>query len=120
MVIDRLGGDDLAAFPIEHARLRTHKYAIAICAPLIAVYGWVLQLKTVWNWSLLPPPFSRVRADSKGLTEIHDNQNMAVPLALQFLIGYTNQVLYTVSPSPRPPPRKKYSTRRRLERRPVS
>ncbi|ROV96974.1 hypothetical protein VSDG_04160 [Cytospora chrysosperma] len=67
MVIDRLGGDDLSAFPIEHARLRTHKYAIAICAPLIAVYGWVLQLKT----------------------------NMAVPLVLQFLIGYTNQVLYT-------------------------
>lgn len=49
MVIDRLRGDDLSVFPIEHARLRTSKFAIAICAPLIAVYGWVLQLKTVWE-----------------------------------------------------------------------
>lgn len=47
VVIDRLRGDDLSEFPIEHARLRTSKFAIAICAPLIAVYGWVLQLKTV-------------------------------------------------------------------------
>ncbi|KUI67641.1 Quinidine resistance protein 2 [Cytospora mali] len=66
MVIDRLRGDDISAFPIEHARLRTLKYAIAICAPLVATYGWVLQVKA----------------------------NMAVPLVLRFLIGFTNQPLY--------------------------
>lgn len=53
MVIDRLRGDDHSTFPIEHARLRTSKFAIVLCAPLIAVYGWVLQLKTVCRLYLL-------------------------------------------------------------------
>lgn len=47
LIIDRLRGDDLKAFPIEHARLRTHKYAVAVCAPLIIAYGWALQSETV-------------------------------------------------------------------------
>lgn len=45
--IDRVGGDDLTTFPIEHARLRTHKYSIFLCASLIAAYGWVLQAQVV-------------------------------------------------------------------------
>lgn len=45
--IDRYHGDDLSTFPIEHARLRTSKYFIAACAPLIAGYGWALWAKTV-------------------------------------------------------------------------
>lgn len=45
--IDRVGGDDLANFPIEHARLRTHKYSIIICAALLATYGWILHFEVV-------------------------------------------------------------------------
>lgn len=45
--IDRVGGDDLSTFPIEHARLRTHKYSIIICASLIAAYGWTLHARVV-------------------------------------------------------------------------
>ncbi|KAI0132590.1 putative MFS transporter [Xylariales sp. AK1849] len=67
ITIDRVRGDDLTAFPIERARLRTHKYFVIICASLIAAYGWVLQVKA----------------------------HMAVPLVLQLLIGFSNQVLYT-------------------------
>ncbi|KAI5921826.1 putative MFS transporter [Camillea tinctor] len=59
--------DSHLEFPIERARLRTCKYAILVCAPLIAVYGWTLQIKS----------------------------HMAVPLSLQFLIGFSNQLLYT-------------------------
>ncbi|KAL6398982.1 putative MFS transporter [Ilyonectria robusta] len=47
--IDRHQGDDLSTFPIEHARLRTSKYFIAACAPLIAGYGWALWAKTYQN-----------------------------------------------------------------------
>ena len=45
--IDRVRGDDLSTFPIEHARLRTHKYSIIICASLIATYGWILRARLV-------------------------------------------------------------------------
>ncbi|KAK2772772.1 hypothetical protein FQN52_004837 [Onygenales sp. PD_12] len=45
--VDRRKGDDLKAFPIEYARLRTCKYFIALCAPLIIGYGWALQSKVV-------------------------------------------------------------------------
>lgn len=45
--IDRVGGDDLSTFPIEHARLRTHKYSVIICASLIATYGWILRAQVV-------------------------------------------------------------------------
>ncbi|KAI1329479.1 putative MFS transporter [Xylariaceae sp. FL0255] len=65
--INRISGDDLAGFPIERARLRSCKYSILVCAPLIIGYGWTLQVKT----------------------------NMAAPLILQFLIGFSNQLLYT-------------------------
>ncbi|KAK9799958.1 putative Major facilitator superfamily (MFS) profile domain-containing protein [Seiridium cardinale] len=65
--IDRHGGDNLSTFPIEHARLRTSKYLLAACAPLIAVYGWMIQIKA----------------------------HMAIPLILQFFIGLTNQPLFT-------------------------
>ncbi|KAI0600587.1 putative MFS transporter [Biscogniauxia sp. FL1348] len=44
--ISQTVADDLAEFPIERARLRSCKYAILICAPLIAAYGWMLQIKT--------------------------------------------------------------------------
>ncbi|KAK2805346.1 hypothetical protein FQN50_006247 [Emmonsiellopsis sp. PD_5] len=47
LTIDRRKGDDLRAFPIEYARLRTCKYFIALCAPLIIGYGWALQSKVV-------------------------------------------------------------------------
>ncbi|KAF7561984.1 hypothetical protein G7046_g2152 [Stylonectria norvegica] len=67
VVIDRRKGDDLSGFPIEYARLRTSKYFIAACAPLIAGYGWALEARV----------------------------HMAVPLVLQFWIGFTNQLLFT-------------------------
>ncbi|KAK3941411.1 MFS general substrate transporter [Diplogelasinospora grovesii] len=67
MAIDRRRVDGLATFPIEHARLRTCKYFIVLCAPLIVGYGWALQVKA----------------------------HIAVPLVLQFLIGFTNQVNFT-------------------------
>lgn len=47
ILIDRVGGDDLSTFPIEHARLRTHKYSVIICASLIATYGWILRAQVV-------------------------------------------------------------------------
>ncbi|KAI0376959.1 MFS general substrate transporter [Hypomontagnella monticulosa] len=65
--IDKRRGDDISKVPIEYARLRTNKYYIALCAPLIAGYGWILQFKV----------------------------HMAVPLVLQFLIGFTMQPLFT-------------------------
>ncbi|KAI0886352.1 MFS general substrate transporter [Annulohypoxylon maeteangense] len=67
MHVDQLRGDDVSKIPIEYIRLRTHKYYIAFCAPLVAGYGWSLQLKT----------------------------HMALPLTLQFLIGFTMQPLFT-------------------------
>ena len=47
LTINRVCGDDLLTFPIERARLRTHKYSIIICACLIATYGWVLHAQVV-------------------------------------------------------------------------
>ncbi|KAI2463007.1 MFS general substrate transporter [Annulohypoxylon bovei var. microspora] len=67
MHVDQSRGDDISKIPIEYARLRTNKYYVAFCAPLIAGYGWSLQLKA----------------------------HMALPLVLQFLIGFTMQPLFT-------------------------
>ncbi|KAI1407509.1 MFS general substrate transporter [Hypoxylon sp. FL1857] len=67
MSIDQFREDDISKVPIEYARLRTNKYCVALCAPLIAGYGWALQLKV----------------------------HMALPLVLQFLIGFTMQPLFT-------------------------
>lgn len=47
LVIDRVKGDDLSMFPIECARLRSSKYFIVICVPLLVAYGWTLQKKLV-------------------------------------------------------------------------
>ncbi|PGH13782.1 hypothetical protein AJ79_03482 [Helicocarpus griseus UAMH5409] len=65
--VDRDRENDIEDFPIEYARLRTCKYFIALCAPFIIGYGWALQAKV----------------------------HMAVPLVLQFFIGFTNQVNFT-------------------------
>ncbi|KAI0107920.1 MFS general substrate transporter [Hypoxylon sp. NC0597] len=65
--IDQFRGNDISKMPIEYARLRTNKYYIALCAPLVAGYGWAIQL----------------------------NAHMALPLVLQFLIGFTMQPLFT-------------------------
>ncbi|KAK3368305.1 putative MFS transporter [Podospora didyma] len=67
MVIDYKRGDDISAFPIEYARLRTCKHVAALCAPLVVGYGWALQTKA----------------------------NIAVPLVLQFFIGFTGQISFT-------------------------
>ncbi|KAK6852097.1 hypothetical protein PG995_012222 [Apiospora arundinis] len=56
-----------ADFPIEYARFRTNKYFIVATVPLIVAYGWTLQIRS----------------------------HIAVPLILQFLIGFTNQSLFT-------------------------
>ncbi|OTA58874.1 MFS general substrate transporter [Hypoxylon sp. EC38] len=69
MSIDQFRGNDISKMPIEHARLRTNKYCVALCAPLVAGYGWAIQLKA----------------------------HIALPLALQFLIGFTMQPLFTAS-----------------------
>ncbi|KAI1212055.1 MFS general substrate transporter [Annulohypoxylon truncatum] len=67
MHVDQLRGDNVSKIPIEYIRLRTNKYHIAFCAPLVAGYGWSLQLKA----------------------------HMALPLVLQFFIGFTMQPLFT-------------------------
>ncbi|ATY58606.1 Major facilitator superfamily general substrate transporter [Cordyceps militaris] len=59
--------DDLTDFPIERARLGVTKYAVLLCVPCIVGYGWALQY----------------------------HAHMAVPLVLQFLIGFTTQVNFT-------------------------
>ncbi|KAK7987567.1 hypothetical protein PG989_007882 [Apiospora arundinis] len=67
--VDKTRGDDvdLSRFPIEHARLRSVKFSVALCPFFIAGYGWSLQQRT----------------------------HMAVPLVLQFFIGLTEQGLFT-------------------------
>lgn len=67
MSIDQFLNNDISMLPIEHARLRTNKYYVALCAPLIAGYGWALELKV----------------------------HMSVPLIMQFFIGFTMQPLFT-------------------------
>lgn len=69
VTVDQRRGDDLAEFPIEYARLRTCKWITAVCGLLIVGYGWALQGRA----------------------------SMAVPLVLQFFIGFTNQMNFTVS-----------------------
>ncbi|KAJ3487315.1 hypothetical protein NLG97_g6437 [Lecanicillium saksenae] len=59
--------DDMTDFPIERARLNLAKWAVVFCVPLIVGYGWALQYHT----------------------------HMAVPLVLQFCIGFTNQINFT-------------------------
>ncbi|KAK2769929.1 hypothetical protein FQN53_005813 [Emmonsiellopsis sp. PD_33] len=81
LTIDRRKGDDLRAFPIEYARLRTCKYFIALCAPLIIGYGWALQSKVV-------SPKLRDEAKSPELA-------ISLLTILQFFIGFTNQVNFT-------------------------
>ncbi|KAK8041900.1 major facilitator superfamily transporter [Apiospora rasikravindrae] len=61
------GDDDLGQFPIEHARLRSVKFSVALCSFFIVGYGWSLQQRT----------------------------HMAVPLVLQFFIGLTEQGIFT-------------------------
>lgn len=38
---------DFGRFPIEHARLRSMKFSVALCSFFIVGYGWSLQQKTV-------------------------------------------------------------------------
>lgn len=47
--IDAVRGDNLLTFPVEHARFRTHKYSIIVCASLIAAYGWILRNRVVMS-----------------------------------------------------------------------
>ncbi|KAK8090225.1 major facilitator superfamily transporter [Apiospora hydei] len=68
MPIDiKRGDDDMTQFPIEHARLRSVKFSVALCSFFIVGYGWSLQQGT----------------------------HMAVPLVLQFFIGLTEQGIFT-------------------------
>ncbi|KAK8139179.1 MFS general substrate transporter [Apiospora sp. TS-2023a] len=64
---DKTRGDDLGRFPIEHARLRSIKFSVALCSFFILGYGWSLQQRT----------------------------HMAAPLVLQFFIGLTEQGIFT-------------------------
>lgn len=58
---------DLSGFPIEKARFRTVVFFVALCAALVATYGWVLERST----------------------------HIAAPLVLQFGIGLTIQPVFT-------------------------
>lgn len=89
LVVDRVKGDDLSVFPIERARLRSSKYFIVICVPLLIAYGWTLEKKLVGARA------NKKRSPGQRLTGFP--QHMAVPLVLQFLFGFNNQFLYTVS-----------------------
>ncbi|KAK8026589.1 hypothetical protein PG991_003645 [Apiospora marii] len=64
---DKTRGDVIGRFPIEHARLRSMKFSIALCSFFILGYGWSLQQRT----------------------------HMAAPLVLQFFIGLTEQGIFT-------------------------
>ena len=46
-VIDRIKGDDLSNFPIEHARIRSIWYMILVTIAGVTGYGWAIQAKTV-------------------------------------------------------------------------
>ena len=46
-VINRVKGDDLSEFPIEHARIRSIWYMIVLTISGVTGYGWALQAKTV-------------------------------------------------------------------------
>ncbi|KAF2115014.1 major facilitator superfamily domain-containing protein [Lophiotrema nucula] len=62
-------GDDMSVFPIEQARLRSIWYSIGSAALSTIGYGWAL----------------------------HSKAHMAVPLALQFLIGLSTAIIFNSS-----------------------
>ena len=74
--IDKIKGDDLAKFPIEYARFRSSWYLIALAIITITGYGWALAIKVVY--------LALVFLYELQLTKA---KHVAVPLALQFLIG---------------------------------
>ncbi|KAH7357456.1 major facilitator superfamily domain-containing protein [Pyrenochaeta sp. MPI-SDFR-AT-0127] len=63
------GGDDMATFPIEEARLRSVRYTIIAASVCTIGYGWALQYRT----------------------------HMVVPLLLQFIIGFSTAVVFNTS-----------------------
>lgn len=65
--VTRNKADNLSAFPIERARLRTIVPLVSVSAGLIIAYGWQLQARVV----------------------------MAGPLVTQFFIGATIQTMFT-------------------------
>ncbi|KAL9611654.1 MAG: hypothetical protein Q9167_003722 [Letrouitia subvulpina] len=46
IAIDRIKGDDLSKFPIEHARLRSIWCMIFVTIAGVTGYGWALQAET--------------------------------------------------------------------------
>jgi multidrug resistance protein len=46
IVMDKIAGEDMATFPIEHARLHSVWWVVGIYSATIIAYGWVLQAET--------------------------------------------------------------------------
>lgn len=60
-----------------------------VCVPLIAGYGWTLNSHVVRT--------STLKAGKRHILLTFVTKHIAVPLVLQFWIGFTNQVNFTVS-----------------------
>jgi hypothetical protein len=48
--IDRVRGDDLLAFPIEKARLKSVFAPLLIAVASVISFGWVVEKRAVRNW----------------------------------------------------------------------
>ena len=85
--VDRVKGDDLSRFHIERARFRSSWYFLLSTVISVTGYGWTVSYKVVCISSVqsLNIPFT----DS-------GNENIAVPLILQFFIGASITCLFNM------------------------
>lgn len=85
--VDRVKGDDLSRFHIERARFRSSWYFLVSAIISVTGYGWTLTYKVVRIPSSQCPnvPFT-----DRG------NENIAVPLMLQFFIGASITCLFNM------------------------
>jgi hypothetical protein len=86
---DKVRGDNLDNFPIEKARLSVMWIPMLATALSTVSYGWVLHYKQVRILiRLLTKSVDQKRADKM--------QHLAIPLALQFLVGLALQLNFSV------------------------
>ncbi|KAJ5163357.1 Major facilitator superfamily domain general substrate transporter [Penicillium coprophilum] len=91
LVIDTTHGDDLTAFPIEKARFRSIWYSICATGISTTGYGWALQCRSVSN-----PNFAEYGTWLMLIEPFH-TQHIAVPLVLQFIIGFAIAITFNAS-----------------------
>lgn len=84
--VDRIKGDDLTRFHIERARFRSSWYLLASTVICVAGYGWALAYKVVCIHQYSAEyAFANI-----------PNENIAVPLILQFFIGASITCLFNM------------------------